>query len=354
MSISFEALNKCIDSVIETRFPILLRSAHGQGKSSLVYQIGERLNLQVIERRASQMTEGDLLGLPKVENDRTTWLPPDWFAVACEQPVILFIDELDRATQEVRQGFFELADSRKIAGHTLHPDTIIFAAVNGGEHVAHYQVGEMDPAELDRWVTFDLEPTIEDWLTWGKNKINSLIWDFINENHQHLEHKGNFEPNKVYPSRRSWHRLSDAFKNVKDFSEYVKSNNNFYNLTKAFIGLEGAIALQDFVKNYNKAVTVENILEEGKIKLTENWGIPEHTAFVEKLNSVWSDNKPFSDKRIKNLAKYFMKLPAEPASKVYADLSKANIEVMRSLHLQPGVKARLIEIHTKEIELNSK
>ena len=60
-------------------------------------------------------------------------------------------DEVDRATMEVRQGIFELCDSRKIAGQTLHPDTLIFAAVNGGEHGAQYQVGEMDPAELDRY-----------------------------------------------------------------------------------------------------------------------------------------------------------------------------------------------------------
>ena len=111
---------------------------------------------------------------------------------------------------EVRQGFFELADSRKIAGQYLHKDTLVFAAVNSGENSSQYQVGEMDPAELDRWTTFDLEPTIGDWLNWAKNKVNPIIWDFINQDQNQLEHKGDFEPNKVYPSRRSWHRFSDT------------------------------------------------------------------------------------------------------------------------------------------------
>ncbi len=93
------------------------------------------------------------------------WNPPDWFKSACDHPVLLFLDEIDRATPEVRQGIFELTDSRKINGHVLHKDTVIVAAVNGGEHGAEYQVGEMDPAELDRYTVFDVEPTPEDMAT---------------------------------------------------------------------------------------------------------------------------------------------------------------------------------------------
>ena len=111
-----------------------------------------------------------MVGLPSIEGNRTSFNPPDWFKQACEEPVCLFLDEVDRATLEVRQGIFELTDSRKLNGHNLHPDTIIFAAVNGGEHGENYQVNEMDPAELDRWSVWDIEPTVEDWLAWGKEE----------------------------------------------------------------------------------------------------------------------------------------------------------------------------------------
>ena len=67
---------------------------------------------------------------------------------ACTEACVLFFDEIDRATMEVRQGIFELTDSRKINGHYLHPDTVIIGAVNGGEHGSQYQVGEFDPAEV--------------------------------------------------------------------------------------------------------------------------------------------------------------------------------------------------------------
>ena len=42
-------------------YPIMIRGRHGIGKSHLIYQLGERLGMKVVERRASQMQEGRLL-----------------------------------------------------------------------------------------------------------------------------------------------------------------------------------------------------------------------------------------------------------------------------------------------------
>ncbi len=264
MAIDFKTLNSVLPFILDAKFPVLIRGRHGIGKSAIVYQIAEQRGLPVIERRASQMTEGDLLGLPKVEGNITKWLAPEWLHNACKNPAILFLDEVDRATMEVRQGIFELCDSRKIAGYTLHPDTLIFACVNGGEHGAQYQVGEMDPAELDRYTVFDVQPTVEDWLEWADGNVVDQVWDFINQNHQHLEHKDEYEPNKVYPSRRSWVRLSDA---LLAMGGEIKQSPVLYHLASSFIGFEGAVAFNDFVANYKKIVTVENILDEGKLDL---------------------------------------------------------------------------------------
>ena len=210
MAVDFKTFISVVPHVTAVRKPVLVRGRHGVGKSQVVYQFAANAGLPVVERRASQMTEGDLLGLPSTDGAVTSWNPPEWYKTACETPVVLFLDEVDRATPEVRQGIFELTDSRKLAGFALHPETLIFAAVNGGEHGEQYQVGEMDPAELDRWTVFDVEPTVEDWLGWAKDNVHEVIWDFINQNHQHLEHSDDFEPNKVYPSRRSWDRLSEC------------------------------------------------------------------------------------------------------------------------------------------------
>ena len=65
MSVDFNTFFSLVDHIVAARFPILLRGRHGIGKSTVVYQLADKYELPVIERRASQMTEGDLLGLPR-------------------------------------------------------------------------------------------------------------------------------------------------------------------------------------------------------------------------------------------------------------------------------------------------
>ena len=309
MAISYAVLNSVLPSVIDAKFPILIRGRHGIGKSTIVYQIAEQRGLPVVERRASQMTEGDLLGLPKVEGNVTQWLAPEWLHNACNNPVVLFLDEVDRATMEVRQGIFELCDSRKIAGYSLHPDTVIFACVNGGgDHGDQYQVGEMDPAELDRYTVFDVKPTVEDWLNWADGNVLQVVWDFINDNHNHLEHNDDYEPNKVYPSRRSWERLS---RTIGDQDVKALANTGvLYHLTTGFVGFEAGVALVDYVKNYNKIVTVEEILD-GKHKLTTKFTINDHNALIERFKQSKCFDRELDPTELVNVAEYFVTLPSE-------------------------------------------
>ena len=295
------------------------------------------------------MTEGDLLGLPKVEGNVTQWLAPEWLHNACNEPCILFLDEVDRATLEVRQGIFELCDSRKIAGYTLHPDTLIFACVNGGEHGSQYQVGEFDPAELDRYTVFDIEPTVEDWLTWAKGEVQSEVWDFINQNHNHLEHKGEYEPNKVYPSRRSWARLSQT---LGRFDE-VEFGSTLYHLSASFIGFEGAVAFNDFVKNYERQVTVENIIDDGDMSLVENFVINDHNALIEKMKAKNIFDAELDENQIQNLANYFARLPSELAMNLWkcvssGDTAIKNVAALHGTTTDTGkaVKELLVEILT--------
>jgi len=329
MSVDFKTFLNIVPHVVDIKKPVLLRGRHGIGKSEIVYQFAEAKGLPVVERRASQMTEGDLLGLPSIENNVTTWCPPDWLHRACKEPVLLFLDEVDRAVTEVRQGIFELTDSRKISGNVLHPDTVIFAAVNGGEHGSQYQVGEMDPAELDRWTVFDIEPTIEDWLTWASDNVDSMVWDFVNQNRSHLEHAGEFEPNKVYPSRRSWKRFNDCLVSSGLLDE---EGNDIFHLASAFVGFEAGIAFNDFVANYEKNVTVEMILDEGKIDLTEEFNINDHCALIEKMDAAATFGTVLTDVQAQNLADYFVTLGSEPAMKMWTAIGKGEQENVIKLH----------------------
>ena len=314
----------------------------------MVYQTAATLGLTIVERRASQMTEGDLVGLPVIDGNVTTFNPRDWFKQACDEPVVLFLDEVDRATTEVRQGIFELTDSRKLNGHCLHPETLVFAAVNGGEHGEQYQVGEMDPAELDRWTVFDVEPTVEDWLGWAKGNVDEIIWDFINQNHNHLEHKGEFEPNKVYPSRRSWDRFSECAVAAGLLSDEGRQPGlpTLYELACAFVGFEAAVAVRDFAESYERQVTWENIVVEGDIAKTAEFGINAHSALVEKMEASAVFAAELPEDQIANVAAYFLTLPSEVAMKLWTVMGNGELKNTIALHQTEGVSGYIVELLT--------
>jgi midasin (ATPase involved in ribosome maturation) len=350
MAIDFKNFVNVVQHVTAARYPVLMRGRHGIGKSQVVYQLGKALALPVVERRASQMTEGDLIGLPSVNaaNNTTNWNPPNWFKYACQNPCILFFDEVDRATTEVRQGLFELTDSRKLNGHKLHEEVLIFAAVNGGVHGANYQVSDMDPAELDRYTVFDLEPTVEDWLSWGKDNVAQVVWDFINQNRQHLEHNGDVEPNKVYPSRRSWDRFN---KTVSKSGLLEQASPMLYQLAAAFIGMEAAVSFNDFVQNYERQVTVDDVLTGKATKLTNGFKDIEHVALVEKIENSDRLKQPLNQTEAQNLFAYMVVLPSEAFMKLWSVIGKQNQDnaiLMHGQKLSDGrtFKALLVEMLT--------
>lgn len=310
----FKSFLQAAPHVIKAKLPIMLRGMHGIGKSEVVYQIAKDLELNVIERRASQMTEGDLCGMPKIEGKCTAWLPPEFYMEACERPVVLFLDELDRAITEVRQGFFELADSRKLNGHKLHEGTLIFAAINGGPSGQHYdQVFQMGPAENDRWWIVDLEPTVEDWLKWAYNNCNIVIYEFISHNPSFLEHKDVYDPTKVYPSRRSWKRFNDVLEcaNLLDNSN-EQNLNLIMNLGVGFVGFESTVKLVEFIKDYDFQVTLEEFFAGKANAKIQNFDMHDHASLIQKIeDSNILSEKTLTDDEAIVLARYAMQLPAE-------------------------------------------
>lgn len=196
-------------SKLPVHISVLIKGPTGIGKSHVIHSIAQNLNMPVIDRRLSQMTEGDIIGLPELVDGVTRFAPVNWYVQACNEPVVLFFDELNRATLEVQQCAFQIVLDRELNGHKLHPKTRIYAAVNEG---SEYQVLDMDPALLRRFWSIDLEPTAQDWLTWASKRkdIPTVVQDFVREHPQFLNHIGEKEPGKVYPNPASWHRLSES------------------------------------------------------------------------------------------------------------------------------------------------
>ncbi len=257
-------LENCVKLCFENRLPVLIRGRHGIGKSEWVRQIAKKLEwgsdpkagLPVVEVRLSQMTEGDIIGMPSAKPKKvgmleaTSFNPPDWFARACAEPCVLFFDELDRASREVRQGTFQVSDSRRIHGNQLHEGTVVIAAINGGPSGDDYQVQELDKAENSRWQAFDVEPNFQIWKRWaGNSGYSKVLLDFLTANEVMFAPKSNpnLPPWAIQPNPRQWSRLHSLL-NANGYFEREKALGSTMQVLALFASAVGMDAGSKYIK----------------------------------------------------------------------------------------------------------
>lgn len=347
-----------VATVLPCDTSILLRGDHGIGKSQLVREVarlradketGDGIERPVVDRRLAQMTEGDMLGLPSTDGERTRFNPPDWYVECCESPRVLLLDELNRANTEIMQAAFQIVLDRELAGRKLHPQTLVFAAINTA---ANYTVNEVDPALLDRFFTVDLTPDSDDWIAWSQKKnlktnrpnIDPVITDFIRDNVKWLDTPKDVDPQAVTTSRRSWERVSNALVDTN----LVENPDNplFFAIAMGYVGREAAIALRKFAKEYDRSISAEDVIEryttkKVQAKLRGSDGSREPTqddwnSLIEKVGDyVVGKLDNLSDKQGKNLQQFMTDLPEELRLSFWTRLTKKGIDkapLARAVH----------------------
>ena len=186
MTINSKQLNYILDNTPATQ-NIMLVGKHGIGKSRILEDYYSKKGAKVVTLFLGQMSDpGDLIGLPEKneKTGKTDFMLPYWFPVDGE-PVVLFLDELNRARPEVLQTIMDLTLNRKLAGKSLPNGIGIISAVNNGNE---YQLTDLDPALVSRFNIYEFAPTVEDWLLWAQSSgIDDRIIAFISENPEYLD-----------------------------------------------------------------------------------------------------------------------------------------------------------------------
>lgn len=198
---------------------IMLTGRHGIGKSQILTNYFESKGMRVVALFLGQMSDpGDLLGLPTKDEatGKTTFMPPYWFPVD-GQPVVLFLDELNRARPEILQTVMDLVLNRKLAGRLLPEGSRIISACNDGDE---YQLTDLDPALVSRFNIYTFRPTVEEWLLWATRKgLDERVTAFIQANPELLDRSGDTKEEQGLekdPDRRAWEKVARVMENISD------------------------------------------------------------------------------------------------------------------------------------------
>jgi MoxR-like ATPase len=240
----------------EQEFSYMIEGSHGIGKSAFFVELALEYDGFFIDLRLGQRDLGDILGMPIVTEredgtQRFSHIKPDLIRNAFVKDLselgligdandilakkrsadkigkpykfICFLaDEYNRGTKDVQQSMFELVYDRRMSGEKVNPNCWIFAACNDNMEV--YTVTEGDPAFRSRFKTIKYNPSVEEWLDWGK-KTGELAEELL---HVFKVKKELADPppkadievlNQPHPNRRSWHQFSKFYVlHRKDFT----------------------------------------------------------------------------------------------------------------------------------------
>lgn len=193
-------------NAIATKRPVFIWGQPGIGKSAIVEQFAAEQGLECVSLLGSQLSPTDIYGSPQLVDGRTQYCPPR--IIMREKPFVLFLDELNGASQDVQKAFYSLIHDHQVGEYHLPDGTIIIGAGNRKWDAAI--VNQMSSALINRMVQIHLEVSPNDWLEWAEEEeVHPSILKYIRKHPDQLSMPAT-DDEFPFSTPRAWHILSDV------------------------------------------------------------------------------------------------------------------------------------------------
>lgn len=354
----FGKLKEAVRLCAAAKVAAIIWGHRGIGKSDAIRQLcaeGDGKGgppMGFVDFRCSQIEASDLRGLPDKEEGRTIYLPPAELPVGGltaeeieevlgrwdteeekeEQRVeriqiqqrynngVLFLDEPNRAEDDVLQAIFQLILDRQIGHYVLPAGWAIVLAANymEGDYITN---GFTDSALLDRMCHLHLivgEETLDDWCTYMAQQHGEeaeRIIQFCASNIDYLVGQPTGELGfTIQPSPRSWDRAATVYRIAREegFSDEARRA-----VLQGLVGIDCAGAFERFSCPVQPRDLIQYGVAAYKDKLSNlqrnevlgvSWGLismirskmddPRYVGIALDLAEVLIDSRAVADKDI--------------------------------------------------------
>ena len=298
---------------------------HGIGKSEIVKEFAKENGFHCEILQLPILEVSDLIGMPDITETKygkvTEWAAPEWVqrvkeANANGTPVVVFLDELGRASIDIRQASLQLVLEKRVNEHYF--ENVVFVVADNPSD--EYDTADFDMALEDRFQTYEVEADIGDWLKYArKASVMDVVRDYLAEYPEKLHFTPETDGEKG-SSPRAWKKLSDNLK--------VNTDNDFvFSLIRSKVGKTLGTNFFHFYNNYIKVVKVEDIVKAiGTAKIdTED----AQRKVAKKLKKITKDIEVISAQELANkLLDQVEKIGSET---VLVYLASLNLEVAASI-----------------------
>ena len=287
-----------------------ITSKPGVAKSAIGLSIANKLGMRYIDIRLSMVDETDVGLYPAVSEivvdgksiKCLDFVVPRWAIEANRQPTIIHFEELNRASQQVRNAALQILLERCIGmDFNFNDNVLMMSSGNLGDEDGT-DVEEFDAALNNRLIHIDHVLGVDEWLeNFAIDKCHSLIVGYIKAHPEQIYKTS--ENSKGYATPRSWTMLSHFITrnfgktaSPRDFLPLLKKVSHGYVGNSAMKFVQYCedmlnISIQDVINNY-----------DGIKKDLEKYNRDKNSELIQSLKEI--DISTLNEKQLTNITKF--------------------------------------------------
>jgi len=289
---------------------LYITSKPGIAKSAIGRSIASKMGFRYMDLRLSMVDETDVGLYPSVNEVETEgvkvkcldFVVPRWAIESNKQPTIIHFEELNRASQQVRNAALQLLLERQIGTEFRFNDTVLMMSSGNLGDEDGTDVEEFDMALNNRLIHMNHSLSVDEWIDGFADKnVHRLIVSYIKT---HPEQLYKVSDNcKAYATPRSWTFMSDFI--VSNFGEDASPREFLPSLKEVASSYVGNSAMK-FVQYCEDMlnISIQDVLNnfDGIKKDLEKYNRDKNSELIQSLKEL--DITKLTDKQLMNAVKF--------------------------------------------------
>ncbi|MBQ6622334.1 MAG: AAA family ATPase [Mogibacterium sp.] len=211
---------------IERQRPLFLMGPPGIGKTDIMSQIANEMDIALVSYSMTHHTRQSALGLPFIANKdydgkeyRTTEYTMseiiasvyDVMEETGKKEGILFLDEINCISETLAPSMLQFLQFKTFGRHSVPDGWIVVTAGNPPEY--NNSVRDFDLATLDRLKRMDIEPDFQAWRGYAENEgVHMAVLTYLEIKKDDFYSVQTTVDGKTFVTARGWVDLSDMMK----------------------------------------------------------------------------------------------------------------------------------------------
>lgn len=321
---------------------LFITAKPGVAKSAIALSIAEKMGFKYLDQRLSMCDETDFK-FPYTENQNysgteirvSNYAVPRWAFEANLKPTIIHFEELNRASQFVRNAALQILLERQIGDFKFNDNVLMIASGNLGDEDAT-DVEEFDSALNNRLIHIKHTLSFQEWVDgFAEKNVHKMVVSYLKAHPENLYKTS--DNTQAYATPRSWTFLSDFIvsnfgmdSSPREFLPFLKE------IASAYVG-NSAMKFVQYCEDMLNININDVINDYDRVKEDlKRYNRDKNSELIQSLKEI--DLTNLNEKQLSNLSSFLKTVGEDELTAYLLHLLDNNLDIAK-----PKIKSFLLE-----------